>query len=64
MPVPLSADNACLCALIRFTCERACAQVRVDDYTVVLDAPFNGTRISRIGLYSFQQNLVWFDEVS
>lgn len=38
-------------------------KMRLDDHTVVLDAPFVGTKISRIGLYTFHQNVVWFDEV-
>lgn len=38
-------------------------KVRIDDYTVALDQPFNGSRISRIGLYTYHQAVVWFDEI-
>lgn len=38
-------------------------KVRINDYTVVLNAPFNGTNIKRIGLYTYHANTVWFDEV-
>ena len=40
-----------------------CEQIRINDYTVVLNQPFVGDRISRLGLYTFHNNVVWFDEV-
>lgn len=39
------------------------AQLRIDDITVVLDAPFNGTAIRRLGLYVLEAGVAWFDEV-
>ena len=38
-------------------------RVRLDDVLVALDMPFNGSSVTRLGLYVFSPGTAWFDEV-
>lgn len=38
-------------------------RVRVNDVTLVFDAPFNGSAVRRLGLYMFHAGVAWFDEI-
>ena len=43
--------------------EKQVYEIRVDDVVAVVDAPFQGSKVSLVGLYNYHSMTTWFDEV-